>query len=220
MRIELDHIGKRYNRHWIFKDINLSLRSEEAYVVLGANGSGKSTLLQILAGSLLASEGRISYFQGTNEIAADRIYRSVSIVAPYIDLIDSYTVKELIDFQFQFKSFYRGVTPDAILELINLRSIQSKPLKEFSSGMRQRIKLALAIFSDSSLLLLDEPTNNLDPASRDEILAALSEYQGAVVMVTHDVGAVVALKPERVLLLPDGDEDLWNDEYFDLIALE
>ena len=162
MRIELDHIGKRYNRHWIFKDINLSLRSEEAYVVLGANGSGKSTLLQILAGSLLASEGRISYFQGTNEIAADRIYRSVSIVAPYIDLIDSYTVKELIDFQFQFKSFYRGVTPDAILELINLRSIQSKPLKEFSSGMRQRIKLALAIFSDSSLLLLDEPTSNLD----------------------------------------------------------
>ena len=95
-----------------------------------------------------------------------------------------------------------------------------KPVKVLSGGERTRLALATLVVGAANLLLLDEPTNNLDPASRDEILAALSEYQGAVVMVTHDVGAVVALKPERVLLLPDGDEDLWNDEYFDLIALE
>ena len=95
-----------------------------------------------------------------------------------------------------------------------------KPVGVLSGGERTRLALATLVVGAANLLLLDEPTNNLDPASRDEILAALSEYQGAVVMVTHDDGAVRALKPERVLLLPDGDEDLWNDEYYDLIALE
>jgi ATPase subunit of ABC transporter with duplicated ATPase domains len=95
-----------------------------------------------------------------------------------------------------------------------------KPVKVLSGGERTRLALATLVVGSANVLLLDEPTNNLDPASREEILAALGEYQGAVVLVSHDVGAVQALKPERVLLLPDGDEDLWGNQYLELIALE
>jgi ATPase subunit of ABC transporter with duplicated ATPase domains len=95
-----------------------------------------------------------------------------------------------------------------------------KLVKVLSGGERTRLALATLVVSAANVLLLDEPTNNLDPASRDEILAALSEYQGAVILVSHDEGAVAALKPERVILLPDGDEDLWKEDYFDLISID
>ena len=95
-----------------------------------------------------------------------------------------------------------------------------KPVKVLSGGERTRLALAVLVVSAANVLLLDEPTNNLDPASRAEILAALAEYQGAVILVSHDEGAVQALKPERVILLPDGDEDLWKDDYFDLVAID
>jgi ATPase subunit of ABC transporter with duplicated ATPase domains len=95
-----------------------------------------------------------------------------------------------------------------------------KPVKVLSGGEKTRLALAMLVVSAANVLLLDEPTNNLDPASRDEILGALSEYQGSVILVSHDEGAVVSLKPERVLLLPDGEEDLWNEQYLDLIMLE
>ena len=95
-----------------------------------------------------------------------------------------------------------------------------KPVNVLSGGERTRLALATLVVGSANVLLLDEPTNNLDPASREEILAALGEYQGAVVLVSHDEGAVRALKPDRVLLMPDGDEDLWNEQYLELIALE
>ena len=94
-----------------------------------------------------------------------------------------------------------------------------KPSKVLSGGEKTRLALAMLVVSAANVLLLDEPTNNLDPASREEILNALRRYEGAVVLVTHDEGAVEALNPERVLLLPDGDEDLWSSDYLDLIAL-
>ena len=95
-----------------------------------------------------------------------------------------------------------------------------KPVKVLSGGERTRLALAVLVVSAANVLLLDEPTNNLDPASRAEILGALSEYQGAVILVSHDEGAVQSLKPERVILLPDGDEDLWKEEYFDLVSID
>src|SRR3712207_1062063 len=94
-----------------------------------------------------------------------------------------------------------------------------KPARVLSGGEKTRLALATLVVSSANVLLLDEPTNNLDPASRAEILAALRSFSGAVVLVTHDEGAVEALQPERVVLLPDGVEDLWNDSYADLVAL-
>ena len=94
-----------------------------------------------------------------------------------------------------------------------------KPAGVLSGGEKTRLALATLVVSSANVLLLDEPTNNLDPASREEVLGALRTYEGAVVLVTHDEGAVEALEPERILLLPDGVEDLWSDDYADLVAL-
>jgi ATPase subunit of ABC transporter with duplicated ATPase domains len=94
-----------------------------------------------------------------------------------------------------------------------------KPAGVLSGGEKTRLSLALLVVSSANVLLLDEPTNNLDPASREEILGALASFKGAVVLVTHDEGAVDALQPERILLLPDGIEDFWNADYRDLVTL-
>ena len=94
-----------------------------------------------------------------------------------------------------------------------------KPAKVLSGGEKTRLALASLVVSSANVLLLDEPTNNLDPASREEVLAAIRSYEGAISLVTHDEGAVHALEPDRVLLLPDGDEDLWNEGYADLVSL-
>lgn len=162
MKIVLSNISKRYNRNWVFKDINYEFSSEQAYVISGANGSGKSTLLQLLSGSITPTQGIINYYNNSIEVENEKIYSSVSIAAPYLDLIEAYTLKEMIDFHFNFKSFCPGITIEKFIEVLNLDFALHKPIKEFSSGMRQRVKLALAILSDTPLLLLDEPLANLD----------------------------------------------------------
>lgn len=162
MKINLTNIGKRYNHHWIFRKVGYEFSSENAYVILGSNGSGKSTLLQLIAGSLSASEGSIAYYHNSVQVPDEQIYSRVSIAAPYIDLIEAYTLEEIINFHFQFKQFYPGINAKKFIDVIDLPAVQNKPLKEFSSGMKQRVKLALAILSDTPLLLLDEPSVNLD----------------------------------------------------------
>lgn len=162
MKIKLTNIGKRYNHQWIFRKIDYEFNSENSYVILGSNGSGKSTLLQLIAGSLSASEGNISYHNNSVQVPDEQIYSSVSIAAPYLDLIEAYTLEEIIAFHFQFKQFYPGINTKNFIDIIDLPAAQNKPLKEFSSGMKQRVKLALAIFSHTPFLLLDEPTANLD----------------------------------------------------------
>ncbi|MDQ4113274.1 MAG: ATP-binding cassette domain-containing protein, partial [Actinomycetota bacterium] len=95
----------------------------------------------------------------------------------------------------------------------------NKPASVLSGGEKTRLALAILVVSSANVLLLDEPTNNLDPASREEVLNAIRRYEGAIVLVTHDEGAVHALEPDKVLILPDGVEDLWNEEYADLVSL-
>ena len=133
----------------------------EKYAVLGPNGSGKSTLLSVLLGQLSPSEGQISYKTAV-EVAVEDIYRSVSFAAPYLDLIEEFTLQETIRFHFQFKDYYSGMGPESVLDLLGLAKAQDKALKYFSSGMKQRTKLALACCTDTPVLLLDEPTSNLD----------------------------------------------------------
>jgi len=165
--IQLDQAGKRFNSSWIFKNVTYTFDAINAYVLLGANGSGKSTFLQMIAGYLMASAGTIQYSIRGKAIGDDQIFKQVSLAAPYLDLIDSFTIGELVDFHFKFKSFVKGVSPDNFLDILQLDRVKNKPLKTFSSGMRQRVKLALAILSDTPILLLDEPTSNLDHPSID-----------------------------------------------------
>jgi ATPase subunit of ABC transporter with duplicated ATPase domains len=203
-----DGLSKRYGSQEIFAGVDLAIDRGSRVVVLGLNGAGKTTLLRLLSGTEAADAGavvpghglRVGYYAQEHEtLDADRtVLENMRSAAP--DLDDTGVRSVLGSFLF---------TGDDV----------NKPVRVLSGGEKTRLALATLVVSAANVLLLDEPTNNLDPASRTEILGALRTYEGAVVLVTHDEGAVEALEPERVLLLPDGVEDLWNQDYADLVSL-
>lgn len=167
MNITLSNIGKRYNFEWIFRRVEHTLMDAHNYVILGANGSGKSTLLQVIAGSMLSSEGKIEYRQNESVIHDEDIFRHLSYAAPYLDLLEEFTLAESIGFQAKFKPFRAGLDTQQIIALTQLEKAKNKQLKYYSSGMKQRVRLALAVLADTPLLLLDEPTSNLDKKAID-----------------------------------------------------
>jgi ABC-type multidrug transport system ATPase subunit len=173
MKIVLDKVGRRYNREWIFRNISHSFESKSHTAILGSNGSGKSTLAQVVMGYISPSEGNIKY-QIDSEIAIEKIYKHVAIASPYIDLFEDFTVKESIAFQKNLKPFVNNLSNEQIIDKIELAG--NKAIKYFSSGMKQRVKLALAIMSDAKLLVLDEPTSNLDHKSIDWYQQLIEEF--------------------------------------------
>jgi len=201
-------LSKSYGSLEVFTDVDLAIDRGSKVVVLGLNGAGKTTLLRILAGIESSDTGkvhpghglRLGYYAQEHETLD--VSRSVleNMITASPDLNETEMRKILGSFLF---------TGDDV----------QKPARVLSGGEKTRLALAMLVVSAANVLLLDEPTNNLDPASRGEVLNALRDYEGAVVLVTHDEGAVHALEPDRVLLLPDGDEDLWNPDYADLISL-
>lgn len=181
MQITLSNIGKRYNYEWIFRKVNYTFTTADSYVIMGANGSGKSTLLQLIAGSLIPSEGKIDYTDSfpPTSIAVDKLPRKLSYAAPYLEMFEEFTFTEAIEFHAQFKPFLKGLDTKTIIELTQLEHAKHKQLKQYSSGMKQRAKLALAILSDTPLLLLDEPTSNLDKK-------AIEWYQNLITSYRHN----------------------------------
>jgi len=176
MQITLNNIGRRFNREWIFRGISYTFNNQDSYAVLGANGSGKSTLLQVLNGSLAPSAGKLSYsLQGQN-IEPENIFTYLSLAAPYLELIEEFTLNEVIDFHFKFKNFKSGLDKAALTEVLNLQGSQNKMIRYFSSGMKQRLKLALAFCADTPMLMLDEPTSNLDNQGIDWYLNLVEKY--------------------------------------------
>lgn len=167
MEITLKNIGRRFNREWIFKHIDCEFTSGNSYAILGANGSGKSTLISILNGSLTPSEGKLSYTNNGSEIDVANIYNHTSFAAPYLELVETFTLKEIIDFHFKFKNFTAGMDASKLIELLDLERAANKEIRYFSSGMKQRTKLALAVVADTPILFLDEPTSNLDAQGTD-----------------------------------------------------
>jgi len=201
-------LSKSYGSLEIFTDVDLAVDRGSKVVILGLNGAGKTTLLRLLGGVEDPDTGNVEpghglklgyYAQEHETLDPERtVLENMRSAAPDLDLVE--VRKTLGSFLFS------GDDVD-------------KPVRVLSGGEKTRLALATLVVSSANVLLLDEPTNNLDPASRAEILGALSTYEGAVVLVTHDEGAVDALGPERLILLPDGVEDLWNDGYRDLVAL-
>jgi len=162
-KIVLTNAGKRFNREWIYRHCDYELVVGRAYAITGPNGSGKSTLLQAIAGSMQLSEGTIVWNdQQEKNIDGELIYKQLAIAAPYLELIEEMTAKEFLEFHTQFKPLIGTVTIEEILSIIGLEKAVGKQIRYFSSGMKQRVKLAQAIFSDVPLLLLDEPCTNLD----------------------------------------------------------
>ena len=168
MTISLINTGKRFNRDWIFRHLNFQFSTGTAYAITGPNGSGKSTLLQVIAGALSASEGKIEYYTKSNQqhsgtpVDADNFYRHISFAAPYLELIEEMTLLEFLHFHQQFKPLLASPAIPDIIRLIGLEKATHKQIRYFSSGMKQRVKLAQSVFSDTPVLLLDEPCTNLD----------------------------------------------------------
>ena len=161
MKIILSDAGKRFNREWIFRHFYYQFFSSHAYAITGPNGSGKSTLLQFIAGALMPSEGKIDYYNADGEPKAE-FFQFLSIAAPYLETIEEMTANEFLRFHHQFKPLISGMTISQILERVGLKDAADKQIRYYSSGMKQRLKLAQAFFSDTPILLLDEPTTNLD----------------------------------------------------------
>ena len=164
MKITAENLGKRFNREWIFKNVSYTFESGNTYAIVGPNGSGKSTLLQILWGQLPPSLGSLRYTQDQHTIPVEEIFSYLSIVAPYQELIEEFTLEEMVRFHFHFKK-PRGGSILEIIEKMELTHATEKLISNFSSGMRQRLKLGLAFLSESPILFFDEPTTNLDKKS-------------------------------------------------------
>ena len=176
MKINLEHIGRRFNREWIFSDVNYVFETGTSYAILGANGAGKSTILQLISGSLSSSEGVISYSKEGVLLNPELVFEHLSMAAPYLELIEEFTLNELIDFHFQFKKYRSGLDRLQLIELMGLKRSEFKAIKHFSSGMKQRVKLALAFCSDTEMILLDEPASNLDQQGLEWYLSLVKEF--------------------------------------------
>ena len=162
MNIILENAGKRYNREWVFRHFNFTFLSGRKYAITGFNGSGKSTLLQVVAGAVLHSEGKINYhsIRGSDLKEIPEPYKNISIATPYLELIEEMNSTELLNFHSTFKPLIKPI-PE-VLEIAGLKNASHKQVRYYSSGMKQRLKLVQAFFSNTPVLLLDEPTTNLD----------------------------------------------------------
>ena len=164
MKISVNNAGKRYNHEWIFRSLELELNSGKHWAITGHNGSGKSTLLQCIAGSMYLNEGTIQFFRSNDLIQQDHIFKHISICAPYLEVIEEMTATEFLNYHSSFKPLKANWTTAGILDEIGLHHAGNKQIRYFSSGMKQRVKLAQAFFSNTDILLLDEPCTNLDKA--------------------------------------------------------
>jgi len=166
MQIILNGAGKKYNKEWIFKNIDESITTGSPMAVIGPNGSGKSTLMLIISGWTLPSAGSVSYTYNETNVPPEEFYKSVDFVAPYTELIEELTLEEFLKFHFSFKSLRDGMSVQDVIHKSRLEGNERKFIKHFSSGMKQRLKLAMGIYSASPVLLLDEPTTNLDQENK------------------------------------------------------
>ncbi len=199
MTICLSDAGKRFNRDWIFRHFNYTFQAGQSYAITGPNGSGKSTLLQALSGGMYINEGVIEFGaclpdrqvrslptgQAGSEtgarkqstiISTENIYQQVSICAPYLEVVEEMTLREFLNFHHGFKPFLPGVTTDSIISAIGLEKAVNKQIRYYSSGMKQRVKLAQCILSDTAIVLLDEPCTNLDKEGIELYDSLINDY--------------------------------------------
>ncbi len=162
MEIHLENISKKYNQNIIFDQLNAILKENEATVILGKNGAGKSSLLKIIAGYVSQSSGEIKFLNNTKTISRDDIFQEVAYLSPSIELIEEMTLMEFLVFHFSFKK--KLISIPQMIEYIGLENFKNEIIENFSSGMKQRVKMAQAFFADTKILLLDEPCTNLDKA--------------------------------------------------------
>ena len=197
MKIKFSNAGKRFNREWIFRNADLEFNSATSYAITGPNGSGKSTMLQCIGGMLQLSEGKIDYkLRDTSyavqaadiDLKQEEVYKQVSFCAPYLDVIEEMSFTEFLQFHNQFKAFINNVSIQNIIEEVGLHDAMNKQIRFYSSGMKQRVKLAQAIFSDAFIVLLDEPCSNLDAKGIELYHSLIEKYckERLVIVCSND----------------------------------
>jgi len=176
LSIHLNNIGKKFRREWIFRQLNSEIKPGQKLVILGGNGSGKSTLLQVISGFIAPNEGSIVYSLPNQPLSADVIHHHMSFASPYLQVIEDFTLHEMATHAKTFKPFHKTISAEEFIELIQLPQAKNKYIREFSSGMKQRLKLGLALLSETPLLLLDEPLSNLDKAGIQWYKSMIENY--------------------------------------------
>lgn len=190
MELKLTNIGKRYRREWIFKGIDHQFHTGQHTAITGPNGAGKSTLIAVLSGFLTPSKGKVQFSLSGKVLAEEESYKQISIAAPYIDLIEEFSLKEAVAFHAKFKPLPPSWSSKDFIDKCELSHTKDKQLRYFSSGMKQRVKLALAICAQSPLLLLDEPTTNLDEKGAEWYQNLITEFkENRTIFVASNVAA-------------------------------
>ena len=194
-------LGKRFQRDWIFRGLTRTFRPGSATAVLGPNGAGKSTLLNTISGQLLPTEGELAYALAGRPVAVEDLPRHLAYAAPYLELLEELTLLELLRFHTRFKPLRPGISIDALIGLMYLEKSRQQLVREFSSGMKQRLKLALALYADAPLLLLDEPTTNLDATGvawyQEHVQATRA---GRTLLLSSNVAAEYAFCDEQLVV--------------------
>lgn len=190
MKIKLEKVSKRYIRDWVFRNVEHTFEGAHIFAILGANGSGKSTLLRLIAGMQSVSKGKITYTSEGRTLTDEEVFHHVSYCAPAMDVIEEMTLKEFFNFHFSFKKILPGWTVEDIIGALGMEAAQNRYIGDFSSGMKQRAKLAQAFFSDTPFLLLDEPCSNLDQAG-------VAMYQQWLQELSKNRLVIVASNDER-----------------------
>ena len=188
IKVVFENVSKKFVSEWVLKDQSFMINPADKIAVLGPNGSGKSTLLQIIAGYVSPTKGKISFYADGIPVEEENVFQYVSLAAPYLELIEEYTLRELVNFHFGFKKIIGGLTTEDAIERSGLNPSADKQVKNFSSGMKQRLKLILAVMSDAPLLLLDEPLTNLDEEGEKWYTKMLGDFSaGRTVVVCSNM---------------------------------
>jgi ABC-type multidrug transport system ATPase subunit len=198
LTLSAKNLSKRFNREWIFRDLSFDFTSGNTYAITGPNGSGKSTLLQVLWGQVPQTSGHISYQKGNRKILVEDINTHISIATPYMDLIDEFTLEEQLKFHFRLKPIRSGITVSDLMQILYLEHARDKFIGNFSSGMKQRVKLGLAFYTQADMLFLDEPGTNLDARAFEWYLMEFKKIPPGCVFIASNNAAEY---PENAFLL-------------------
>lgn len=186
-----DSLSKRFNREWIFHNLNYTFETGKVYAITGPNGSGKSTLMQILWGQMPPSSGQINYRCDGKPVEINDVYAHIAVATPYMDLIDEFTLEEQIDFHFKLRRARKGTTTADVISSLYLDHARTKQISNFSSGMKQRLKLGLAFHTEAAALFLDEPGTNLDRQALDWYKQNLQTFSA------HTLTLIASNQPEE-----------------------
>jgi ABC-type multidrug transport system ATPase subunit len=201
MKISLTDAGKRFNRDWIFRHLTYEFSAGQSYAIIGPNGSGKSTLLQVLSGSMQVNEGIGEWSMDNKRLEPEKVYNYISICAPYLEVVEEMTLIEFLDFHACFKPFLPLITSEKIISILGLENAVNKQIRNYSSGMKQRVKLAQSIFSDVPVVLLDEPCTNLDSTGIQLYHSLINEYcKNRMVVVSSNDEVEFSFCKEKISL--------------------